>query len=179
MCADSRFAKPRSSHKKVLIVAVRKCHCGALIRGLQNLGSSRKGDGFILFAQRKKHEKRLLRRELQGSANLESAHRSDIFAPQQLKPFKEDSRFCKPRNSALKQQLRTSPIKSFRRPWRHYPCCCRNKAWRSAPLSAASPSLKLSIAWKVCPCRDGTLRVLFSPPLAALSAAKPQKSRTE
>ncbi len=37
MCAASRFAKPRSSLKKVLIVAVRKCHCGGLNRGLQNL----------------------------------------------------------------------------------------------------------------------------------------------
>ena len=50
MCADSRFAEPRSFLKKVLIVAVRSCGCGVLIRGLQNLGSSRKGDGFILFA---------------------------------------------------------------------------------------------------------------------------------
>ena len=49
-CADSRFGEPRNSLKKVLIVAVRSCGCGVLIRGLQNLGSSRKGDGFILFA---------------------------------------------------------------------------------------------------------------------------------
>ena len=35
--ADSRFTKPRSSLKKVLIVAVRSCHCGELNRGLQNL----------------------------------------------------------------------------------------------------------------------------------------------
>ena len=49
-CAASRFAKPRSFLKKVLIVAVRSCGCSALNRGLQNLGSSRKGDGFILFA---------------------------------------------------------------------------------------------------------------------------------
>ena len=38
-CAGSRFAKPRSFLKKVLIVAVRRCHCGGLIRGLQNLES--------------------------------------------------------------------------------------------------------------------------------------------
>ena len=40
--AESRFAEPRSFLKKVLIVAVRSCHCGALIRGLQNLGASLK-----------------------------------------------------------------------------------------------------------------------------------------
>ena len=49
-CADSRFAEPRSSLKKVLIVAVRRCHCGGLNRGLRNLGASRKGNEFILFA---------------------------------------------------------------------------------------------------------------------------------
>ena len=32
------------------MVAVRSCHYDAMNRGLQNLGSSRKGDGFILFA---------------------------------------------------------------------------------------------------------------------------------
>ena len=57
VCADSRFAKPRNSHKKVLIVAVRKCHCGGLNRGLQNLEASRKGNGFILFALCKKNQK--------------------------------------------------------------------------------------------------------------------------
>ena len=50
LCADLRFAEPRNFLKKVLIVAVRKCHCGELIRGLKNLGASRKGNGFILFA---------------------------------------------------------------------------------------------------------------------------------
>ncbi len=37
--AESRFAEPRSSLKKVLIVAVRSCCLGALIRGLENLES--------------------------------------------------------------------------------------------------------------------------------------------
>ena len=40
-------------------------------------------------------------RKLRGSVNLESAHRSRSFAPQQLKPFpKGASRFSKPRFSA-------------------------------------------------------------------------------
>ena len=56
-CADSRFGKPRFSLKKVLIVAVRRCHCGALIRGLQDLEASQKGNGFILFALCKKNQK--------------------------------------------------------------------------------------------------------------------------
>ena len=67
----------------------------------------------VLFAQRKKHEKRSLRREHRGSANLESAHRSRSFAPQQLKPFKEAPRFCKPRINAHKQQIRTIQLNPF------------------------------------------------------------------
>ena len=54
LCANSRFAQPRSSLKKVLIVAVRSCSCGALIRGLQNLGVSCKGDVFTFFLRRAK-----------------------------------------------------------------------------------------------------------------------------
>ena len=42
---------------------------------------------FGTFRTREKYEKRSFRRKLRGSANLESAHRSDIFAPQQLKPL--------------------------------------------------------------------------------------------
>ena len=42
---------------KVLIVAVRSCGCGVLIRGLQNLGAPCEGDGFILFALCKKNQK--------------------------------------------------------------------------------------------------------------------------
>ena len=42
---------------------------------------------WVLLAQRKKWQPVLPRRKLRGSANLDSAHRSDIFAPQQLKPF--------------------------------------------------------------------------------------------
>ena len=60
----------------------------------------------VLFAQRKKHEKRSLRRKFRVFSNLESAHRSRSFAPQQLKPFKEAPRFCKPRISAPQPPLR-------------------------------------------------------------------------
>ena len=54
LCADSRFAKPRSSLKKVLIVAVRSCHCGELLRGLQNLDILCKENGLTLIASCKK-----------------------------------------------------------------------------------------------------------------------------
>ena len=48
---------PKLPLGKVLIGAVRRCHCGELIRGLQYLGASRKGNGFILFALCKKNQK--------------------------------------------------------------------------------------------------------------------------
>ena len=48
-CAAPRFAKPRSFLKKVLIVAVRSCGCGALIRGWQNLESPCEGERVVTF----------------------------------------------------------------------------------------------------------------------------------
>ena len=44
------FAETRSILTKVLIVAVRSCHCGALFRGLQNLEAPQKGTFLVLFA---------------------------------------------------------------------------------------------------------------------------------
>ena len=62
----------------------------------------------VTFCTTQKVTIRSLCREYRGSANLESAHRSDISAPQQLKPFiKEDSRFSKPRSSTQTIHFRT------------------------------------------------------------------------
>ena len=58
MCAGSRFAEPRSFLKKVLIVAVWSCGCGTLLRGLQNLEASCKGDVFTFFLRRAKRTKK-------------------------------------------------------------------------------------------------------------------------
>ena len=57
MCAVPRFEKPRSSLKKVLIVAVRSCHCGELIRGLENLEAPCKGKRFYSFCVVQKEPK--------------------------------------------------------------------------------------------------------------------------
>ena len=46
------------SLKKVLIVAVRSCHCGVLIRGLRNLDAPCKGDVFTFFLRRAKRIKK-------------------------------------------------------------------------------------------------------------------------
>jgi hypothetical protein len=61
----------------------------------------------VLFAQRKKHEKRSFRKKLRGSANLKSAHRNGSFAPQQLKPFSERFEVLQTSNQ------RTATIKTF------------------------------------------------------------------
>ena len=79
---------------------------------------SRSQDGvprafWLLFARCKKWQPVLPRRKLRGSANLESAHSSCSFTPQQLKPFKEALRFCKPRISTPQWHLRTATIKTF------------------------------------------------------------------
>ena len=48
--ADSRFSEHRKFSSKVLIVAVRSCHCGVLIRGLRTSKLPAKGTFFVLFA---------------------------------------------------------------------------------------------------------------------------------
>ena len=49
VCAVSRFGNPRSFLTKVLIVAVRNCHCGELNRGLRNLGTPCEGERVVTF----------------------------------------------------------------------------------------------------------------------------------
>ena len=49
LCADSKFEEPRSFLKKVLIIAVRSCGCGALNRGLKNLETSCEGERVVTF----------------------------------------------------------------------------------------------------------------------------------
>ena len=69
---------------------------------------------FWFFLHNAKSTKNVpFRRKLRGFANLESAHRSHSSTPQQLKPFKEESRFFKPQISALKQQIRTNQLNPF------------------------------------------------------------------
>ena len=106
---------------------------------------------WLLFARRKKYQSVLPCRELRGSTNLDSAHPNNNFAQTKFKPFlKGDSRFCKPRISPLKRQLRTNPIKSFAAPrafspprlletWS--PC---SRPFAILPVSAVSDAQKLA-----------------------------------
>ena len=57
ICAVSRFAKPRSFLKKVLIVAVRSCGYSVLNRGLLNLETSCERDVFRAFCVVQKEPK--------------------------------------------------------------------------------------------------------------------------
>ena len=60
---------------------MRICCFSALIRGLQNLGSSRKGDGFFLFALCKKNQKAHQRfANLWTPGTIQIAGRYEIFA---------------------------------------------------------------------------------------------------
>ena len=78
VCVDLRFAKPRSFLKKVLIVAVRRCHCGGLIRGLQNLGASCEGVRVVTFCIVQKVTKK--HAGLRPATSIQIAGRYEIFA---------------------------------------------------------------------------------------------------
>ncbi len=78
MCADSRFAKPRSSLKKVLIVAVRRCRCGALNRGLQNLEAPCEGVRVVTFCIVQKVTKK--HAGLRPATSIQIAGRYKLFA---------------------------------------------------------------------------------------------------
>ena len=75
-------------------------------------------------------------------------------------PLQGESRFCKPRFSSPQPQLRTAIIKTFLR---------RDSRFCKPRISAhkqQSRTIQLNpfFALRRCPCRDGTLRVLFRRP---------------
>ena len=76
--AESRFAKPRSFLKKVLIVAVRSCSCGALIRGLQNLEAPCEGERGVTFCVVQKVTKK--HAGLRPATSIQIAGRYGVFA---------------------------------------------------------------------------------------------------
>ena len=96
-------------------------------------------------------------RKLRGSANLESTYRSRSFAPQY---FKGSPRFCKPRISTHRQQTHAIQLNPFAATDGISLVAVATNLCASRHLPAAMPPLKLSFR-KVCPCRNGTLRVLF------------------
>ena len=67
----------------------------------------------VTFCTTQKVTIRSLSGKLRGFANLESAHRSRSFAPQQLKPFKGVPRYCKPRISAQNNNLAQTKLNLF------------------------------------------------------------------
>ena len=77
MCAASRFAKPRSSLKKVLIVAVRSCGCGELIQGWQNLESPCEGTDLFFLRRAKRTKKHA---GLRPATSIQIAGRYVIFS---------------------------------------------------------------------------------------------------
>ena len=109
---------------------------GDLNRSPESRGSQTSGVLPILFVQAKR-----INPFLAGSFEVlqTSKQRTKLqLRTNPIKTFpKEASRFCKPRSSTHRQKLHTNPIKSF----------------------AAPP---LFSALRRCPCRDGTLRVLFA-----------------
>ena len=132
---------------------------------------------YVTFCTTQKVTIRSLRREIRGSANLDSARRNGGFARTKLKPFpKRDSWFCKPRISAHKKQIRTNPIKSFCRSAAFPPPLaasffvaaatnlCASRYYRRLRRLRNFPFGKLSLPGRHTPCA-------FSPPLAAIFSA--------
>ena len=72
-----------------------------------------------------------------------------------------DSRFAKPRISAHRQQTHAIQLNPFAATDGISLVAIATNLCASRHLPAAMPPLKLSFR-KVCPCRDGTLRVLFA-----------------
>ena len=98
-CAVSRLAEPRSSLKKVLMVAVRRCSCGALLRGWQNLEASCERErvySFRVYEKNQKYTRGLRTSGLRGA--IQSSAGSD-FAENSGGTYR--NRFC-PQNAGVK-----------------------------------------------------------------------------
>ena len=127
VCAVSRFAKPRSFHKKVLIVAVRSCGCGVLIRGLQNLEASRKGV-FTFFLRRakrtKKHARTCKKLPVASFCASETAEtgriangceQGDHVSRRRRSPATHDSKLCRKRLRRNFRRHVSKPVFSAKR----------------------------------------------------------------
>ncbi len=84
----------------------------------------------------------------------------------------EVPRFRKPQTSTPQPQLRAATIKTFFRKLRGFV----NLDSAHKNNNCARTNLNPFAALWQCPCRDGTLRVLLLPPLAALSLLQMQQS---
>ena len=133
-------------------------------RPRESRGSQPSGVLLVLFVQAKRI-KTFPFREFRGFANLDSACCNGGFAQTKLKPFQKEIRgFANLESAHPKQKLRTNPIKSFaasrlfRRPRRHYPCCCRNifPPYGGVPVgtthSVCHPSNNNRAEAKLLPC---------------------------
>ena len=109
-CAGLRFAEPRSFLKKVLIVAVRSCRCGVLIRGLQNLGASCEGKRVVTFCivqkVTKKHARTCKKLPVASFCASETAEtgriangreQGDHVSRRRRSPATHDSKLCRKR----------------------------------------------------------------------------------
>ena len=83
----------------------------------------------VTFCTMQKVTIRLLRREIRGSANLESAHPNKNFPLTKLKPSQRENQGFSNLNSARRNGgfalTKLNPFAAF---WRHCFCCCRNKS---------------------------------------------------
>ena len=95
-------------------------------------------------------------REVRGFANLNSAHPNNNFPLTKLNPFAASRLLRRPRRYFLLLPQQLLSLRDF--------------SCGFAAFSGGTAAF-VTFLWKVRPCRDGTLRVLFPPPAAAHSPA--------
>ena len=123
LCADSRFAEPRSFLTKVLIVAVRSCGCGVLIRGLQNLGTPCEGERDVTFCivqkVTKKHARTCKKLPVASFCASETAEtgriangreQGDHVSRRRRSPATHDSKLCRKKFSIVFRRHVSKPV---------------------------------------------------------------------
>ena len=114
--------------EKVLIVAVRKCHCGGLIRGLQNLDSPCKGERVVTFCivqkVTKKHARTCKKLPVASFCASETAEtgriangreQGDHVSRRRLRPAAHDSKLCRKRLRKNFRRHISKPVLSAKR----------------------------------------------------------------
>ena len=113
----------------------------------------------VTFCTTQKVTSRIPCRENRGSANLESTPKQ-LSRTNKIKSFWNFSRFCEPRFNSPQCRLPTNKIKSF--PKGRFEVLQTSN--QRTKLQLRTNQMKSFSALRRCPCRDGTLRVLFRRP---------------
>ena len=139
----------------------------------ESRGSQASGVLFGSFCTTQKERKNVpLCRELRGYANLEAAHQSTNFPPQQLKPFSGSLEVLQTSIQLTILQLRINKIKSFHRLAAAFSCFLKAQKAKKK----RSCTMQLRFTWRQLPLKDnivaridgGTILVHFKMQMTCL-----------